>query len=526
MSQRPDKDQQSGGDGGRPRQRGEDAGAGGKKGGQGAKPRSGGKGEQQQQREGEKGQQDQRGASKPPPPPENPKGPVPELSPDEWIKIFSLLLKHFKGRTKLGTLLSQKGDLFKGFSHEDAAEWLKRSSRFLTFEKNGQVKFVSVNNKEARTCFKYRKHNTDRCENDECPFFHICKDFVAGSCPWDSSCHFNHSFHSKGNAKVCALAGLQTFTDRDIRTIVFRSTPVVCNAFNKGGCQDDCPDLHVCSKYVRSDCSDGDCKFGHKIKGPEHNLWILETFHMQKIAENTLCKMVFVLMPEGAKADGEHPGPESSSGSADRVARNKKPQDKAPGRRQSRSRERVLDSPAMTLPTTAPQQETGDTASSRRRQKQKTKAAQKHDESNDPEVEVLPSTRPPQEDLAARGFIFPQQETEEPGRGGEQSGRGGGQSGRSSKQNQLSRAAAREAETADVLRGAEGKLCEPFFFYVGGHRGVVSQRFPLSKPGIGQDIFCFACWLPADRAFYLPGFCLPDSFSFIFCVVFLFSPSP
>ncbi|KAK7093615.1 zinc finger CCCH-type antiviral protein 1-like [Littorina saxatilis] len=224
--------------------------------------------------------------------------PVPGLSDDERDKIFSFLLKRFDGRTKLGTFMSQKGDLLKGLSHEDATKWLKRSNRFLTFEKNGVVKFVSISYKEARSCFKYKKHNTDKCVNDNCPFFHICRDFIAGCCPSESSCHFNHSFHKKSNAEICNKWKLWDFTDEEIRTIVFRSSPAVCTQFNEGSCKEDCPDIHTCSKFLRDECSDDPCKVGHLVKGPEHNNWVLETFHMHKIPDHTLRKMVIAPQSE------------------------------------------------------------------------------------------------------------------------------------------------------------------------------------------------------------------------------------
>ncbi|KAK7093586.1 uncharacterized protein [Littorina saxatilis] len=261
---------------------------------------------------------------------------IPELGPDEWIKIFNLLLRQFQGRTKLGTLLSQKGNLFKGFSHEDAAEWLKHSNRFLTFEKNGVVKYVSVSYKEARSCFKYKKHNTDRCVNETCPWFHICRDFIAGCCPWDSSCHFNHSFHTKSNAKVCVEAGLQAFTDEEIRIISFRSSPVVCMKFGKGACQElDCPDIHICPQFLRDECNDEACNFGHLVKGPEHNNWVLTTYHMQGIPEQTLRKMVIAPDTDLSALDAQ-----AKQVPPDPAEKFKKP---APGMKKAQSKDRLLD---------------------------------------------------------------------------------------------------------------------------------------------------------------------------------------
>jgi len=177
---------------------------------------------------------------------------IPDLSPDEWMDIFKVLIRKFEGRTKLGTLRTQREDLFKGLSHSQAAAFLRHSNRFLTFEKDGKIKFVSVFYRGARACFKYRKHKTDKCQNENCFFYHICRDFISGHCPRQSKCHFNHSFLKQSNAIVTTKAGLQDFTDEDITTIVLRSTPVVCDKFNQGKCKGDCPDLHVCAEFIQS----------------------------------------------------------------------------------------------------------------------------------------------------------------------------------------------------------------------------------------------------------------------------------
>ncbi|XP_076452147.1 LOW QUALITY PROTEIN: uncharacterized protein LOC143287759 [Babylonia areolata] len=240
---------------------------------------------------------------------------IPEISLDESIKIFNFLLRQFNGRTKFGTLFSQKGDLFKGISHSQAAAWLKQSRRFLTFEENDLVKFVSVLSKEARLCYKYRKPNTDKCGNEDCQFLHICRNFVSGCCQRQSACHFNHSFLTQSNAKVCAKAGLQDYSEEDIRTIVLRSLPVVCDKFNKGKCKDDCTDLHVCAQFIMKNCFDENCKLGHKIKGTEHNDWVIETFNMQRINEQVLWKMVITMKQESMQ-DGTKAPPVSASGLA------------------------------------------------------------------------------------------------------------------------------------------------------------------------------------------------------------------
>ena len=313
---------------------------------------------------------------------DKPQEDIPDLDPDEWIKIFNLLLKQFKGRTKLGTLMSQKGDLFKGLTHAKAAAWLKHSNRFLTFEKEGKVKAVSISFKEARMCFKYRKHNTDKCENTHCPFFHICREFVSGNCTRGSDCHFNHSFHSRSNAKVSKEAGLLSFTDEDICWIVFRSTPVVCNSFNTTGCNDDCPDLHVCSNFIRRECSDEDCKFGHTIKGTEHNKWVLNTFHMMGINELTLKQMVIVPKINTLEDDGNKNAQPADQAPISKGIKPMKPQEKTAAMVKSQSNDDLNVDEALAPPTHQPQP-SAKPAKKRIRVRTQTMPKEKYDVSQD-----------------------------------------------------------------------------------------------------------------------------------------------
>ncbi|XP_076452148.1 uncharacterized protein LOC143287760 [Babylonia areolata] len=217
---------------------------------------------------------------------------IPDVDPDEWIKVFNLLLNQFNGRTKLGTLMCSRGGLLQGFTYQQAAYWLKRSKHFRVLEKNGLIKSVSIHSTNVRRCFNYKQRNTHKCHNDKCPFFHVCGNFVNGTCSFGSSCGFSHSFLDGSNAVVCEKAGLQEYNNEEIRIIVFRSAPVVCDKFNSGGCNDDCPDLHVCAGYIRKECSDENCKLGHVLRGTDHNDWVLNTFHLQKIFPSTLYKMV------------------------------------------------------------------------------------------------------------------------------------------------------------------------------------------------------------------------------------------
>lgn len=214
----------------------------------------------------------------------------------DWIDVFKFLLTEFSGRIKFGTFMARKGNLLSGLRREDVAEWFKNNPFFLVFERNESVKYVSVFIRWARACFNYRDLGTKTCKNKKCGFFHICKDFLSGHCDSESQCQLLHSFKDYGNEHKCSRLHLDIFNNEEIRMIVVRSTPVVCENYNNHGCiNDECADIHVCSKYLLQECTDGaDCRQSHNIKDSEHNLWVLRTFGMDTMAEVTLHKLVIV----------------------------------------------------------------------------------------------------------------------------------------------------------------------------------------------------------------------------------------
>ncbi|KAK7462560.1 hypothetical protein BaRGS_00038389 [Batillaria attramentaria] len=154
------------------------------------------------------------------------------------------------------------------------------------------------------------------------------------------------------------------FTDEQIRTIVLRSTPVVCEKFNKTDCvEETCPDLHVCSKNILHDCASGDdCKLGHLIKDTEHNMWVLRTFHVERLPEKVLSKIVIVKkdVPQAASTAKDVPSktPKASQGdgqeAADKDEKGKKSQNKSrSAMRKARSKETLQPDPVLSVPPTA-----------------------------------------------------------------------------------------------------------------------------------------------------------------------------
>lgn len=177
---------------------------------------------------------------------------------------------------------------------------------------------------------------------------------------------------------------------------------------------------------------------------------------MQKIAENTLCKMVIAPKPESTEASGGKKPSEAPDDEAARGARDKKPQARASGMKKSRSKEHLLDNPKLTISTTPQQQEPEmNMAANKRQRKPKTKVAKEEDRGA-PERDDYPSSIPHTAAAAhvGEGLPFPRQDTVEPERDGGPS---------KSSQRQRSKDAAWEAVTGGS-GGTEGKLCELLLF--------------------------------------------------------------
>ncbi|PVD35548.1 hypothetical protein C0Q70_02511 [Pomacea canaliculata] len=188
------------------------------------------------------------------------------------MKVIQLLLEEFDGRAKFGQFkrrLYQEYLVKGGIAR--VLDRLYDSNRFLVFEKYEQVKYVSVAWEDAIICCGYRKRG------------------------WDT-CLFGHDLENEANWNVSDNLGLSSFSAEQIRTIIFRSHPVVCVNYNTGGCDDDdCPDLHVCSRFILQKCTAGArCNFGHSFRTTEHNQWILETFYVEDLNDEELKRRVLV----------------------------------------------------------------------------------------------------------------------------------------------------------------------------------------------------------------------------------------
>ncbi|PVD35545.1 hypothetical protein C0Q70_02508 [Pomacea canaliculata] len=224
---------------------------------------------------------------------------LPEEETEEYVfSVFSFILKRFAGRTKFPTFLSERGSLLQRLGKADIIDWFHDySDRFVLYENNHDIKYVAVYMKFARICLNYSQPGTLICNNPSCKYFHVCRGFVTGDCVNSAKCCLSHTFTSGPNLKTCRDLNLMTFTDSEVCALILASNPVVCVNYNTSGCHNnDCPDLHVCSKNILNLCTRGDgCHFGHQIRDSgRHNTYVLQALQMVTWQETMLRKIVIV----------------------------------------------------------------------------------------------------------------------------------------------------------------------------------------------------------------------------------------
>ncbi|PVD35528.1 hypothetical protein C0Q70_02491 [Pomacea canaliculata] len=221
------------------------------------------------------------------------------MEEEEWEEeVVKLLLTGFDGRAKFYKVKNfmHHRNLVGDMGMTGVLRRMTDSSRFLVFQKNKSVKYISVFCEDASICFPFQKEGYEKCINRNCSKFHVCKYFISGNCTKSSNCHLGHDLQNETNRKVSERLGLSSFSADELHTIISRSNPAVCMKHNARGCDDDdCPDLHICSLFILQRCTAGaDCRFGHSLLASDHNEWVLDTFNVSYMTEEELRSIILV----------------------------------------------------------------------------------------------------------------------------------------------------------------------------------------------------------------------------------------
>ncbi|XP_020782152.2 protein mono-ADP-ribosyltransferase PARP12-like isoform X2 [Boleophthalmus pectinirostris] len=155
--------------------------------------------------------------------------------------------------------------LFNLCNTSTLSEILCKNDKFVTCLLNGTPKIVVRS--AVRLCW--------RKDCPGCGALHLCKSFLlTDSCQYTYTrrgCIFSHDLCSGYNKKILTEFGLETLSRAQLCLLLLQSNnnllPSICHNYNnRNGCGDTCLRLHVCEKFLSSDCS---CFRTHDFLAPQ-----------------------------------------------------------------------------------------------------------------------------------------------------------------------------------------------------------------------------------------------------------------
>ena len=209
-----------------------------------------------------------------------PNSSVQECAPSKKA-VFDCIVKEYDGTVSF-ELISKRQDLFPNIC-ADIAKWFEaRKQSFLVRKKKGTIFQVSVLCRKARFCFKRK------CSQNDCPYFHVCREYIAGFCRRGGRCQRNHSFQYDKDRNLISKLNLDGLTEEHLRKVFQLSLPQVCLDYNNGCCTKglSCSQVHICKDYVRESCEDEEAGCGLRHESAfanAHTVSILQNFGLRII---------------------------------------------------------------------------------------------------------------------------------------------------------------------------------------------------------------------------------------------------
>lgn len=201
------------------------------------------------------------------------------------VKVYNYICGN-GGFAEFSQLLKPPSPLSKKPDEDSVRYWFKiqkLSGSFdsdhalaITTNQHGRGIGIRIDLKK-QMCLRYT--TTGACQSGKrCKFWHICKEFVEGTCK-GINCGRSHDFHDEDNKEKTAELGFEKKASHAVRGIVAGSLPQVCLSYLKNEClvTSNCPYLHVCPSQVRAfPCEmSAECSLSHDFADP-HNKNILE----------------------------------------------------------------------------------------------------------------------------------------------------------------------------------------------------------------------------------------------------------
>ena len=211
------------------------------------------------------------------------------------IEVLKYLVHTFGGGCDFGEFVCHvAGDLFVGCNIRD---WFATHGRKFHIYINGSnIVYIAPFYRELNICKHFfNPSNPSCCENLNCNYFHICRNFVRGNCR-RRYCSLPHNFSLPENEKLKEKYKLEDFNDSDIIVLLNWKFARLCHDYiYKDGCQEEeCPYLHYCKNFFFNKCNKGNnCTSNHSF-GDTHNKWVLRSCQLGNQSDDSLRRMVYV----------------------------------------------------------------------------------------------------------------------------------------------------------------------------------------------------------------------------------------
>ncbi|XP_071146125.1 uncharacterized protein [Mytilus edulis] len=217
------------------------------------------------------------------------------------MEILKSLVQRFVGGCSFGSFGCIAYALFPG--GDGMKEWFNtRSTKFHIYRDGQEIVYIAPFYKDLNICKHFFNPSKPTfCDNQNCNYFHVCRNFVRGNCRRHHCC-FLHDFDSAQNVRIKEKYGLEDFTDSEIIVLLNWKFPRLCPhyIYEQGGCketdnkEEECPYLHYCKNYFFGKCERGDgCRYNHSFSD-SHNKWVLRSCHLANQNEDALKRMIYV----------------------------------------------------------------------------------------------------------------------------------------------------------------------------------------------------------------------------------------
>ncbi|XP_052082749.1 uncharacterized protein LOC127720280 [Mytilus californianus] len=217
------------------------------------------------------------------------------------MEVLKFLVQTFGSGCSFGLFVCTANSLFPYCVR--MKEWFNtRSRKFHIYRDGPEIVYIGPFYKDLNICKHFFNPSKPTiCDNQNCNFFHICRNFVRGNCR-RQHCSFSHDFASALNVRIKEKYGLEDFTDSDIIVLLNWKFPRLCPhyIYEHGGCKDTenkeeaCPYLHYCKNHFFGKCDRGDdCRYNHSFSD-SHSRWVLTSCHLANQKEDNLKRMIYV----------------------------------------------------------------------------------------------------------------------------------------------------------------------------------------------------------------------------------------